>query len=352
MYRGRRVVAMTPFGREESVSILARYLERSHDEGVLDQWLLFQNTDQHQDSDRAYAQRLADEHPWIVVLRRPGMKGWEKDWHRLFPDSAPPKIPEHWYAGPVQGVKQASTGRFYPYTVDPGAIYLRFDDDIVYVHRSAIIRLCDGAIDHPDRLAHFATIIHNAIVSHCLQEEERIPREWGTVSRHCVDPVGWSSADFAVRLHRAFLETAFQGCDSVDERWILKADVKLGWREQFSVSCFAIAGYEYAQLKGFLTYDEEEHWLTMHHTGIVQRSNWIRRDAVVAHLSFFPHRQQVIDAGILEAYRHLADVECGGATGEMPEIETGHGPVVAEAMTVAEMDAAGARYYESLGETA
>src|SRR6185503_6940974 len=30
--------------------------------------------------------------------------------------------------------------------------------------------------------------------------------------------------------------------------------------------------------------------------------------------SFFPHRQEVLDAGILEAYRHLADVECGGAT--------------------------------------
>jgi hypothetical protein len=63
---GYNVVATTPYGRKETVSILFRYMLRDHEAGVLDEWQLWMNTDPHQVEDVEYANHLASQHDWIV----------------------------------------------------------------------------------------------------------------------------------------------------------------------------------------------------------------------------------------------------------------------------------------------
>jgi hypothetical protein len=132
-----------------------------------------------------------------------------------------------------------------------------------------------------------------------------MPHDWGLVGRHCVDPRGWGDPIFAEMIHRYLLER--MDTDTV-ELLLRDEDVDLGWREQFSVSCFAICGGEYADLGGVLDYDEEEHWLTQFRTGVIGKGNVVRLSALVSHFSFFPQREYLLTkTDLLERYRAHAE---------------------------------------------
>jgi hypothetical protein len=36
--KDHRVIAWTPYGRKETVSVLGRYLRREHERGLVDEW--------------------------------------------------------------------------------------------------------------------------------------------------------------------------------------------------------------------------------------------------------------------------------------------------------------------------
>jgi len=279
MIDGKMVVAWVPYGRANTVSILLEYLQRDHDRGLLDEAWLCLNTDPDQTEDLAWAYRIVKERPWAKLRSRP------------------------------QGVihhprKQRNTGYFCRYMTDPDTIYLRFDDDIVYVHEDAIARLVLHAI-HGEQACAFPIIINNAICSHFLQRDGRIPLEWGEVRLYCMDRKGWSSGKFAVQLHELLLSHIDNG--TVDSLYG-HTDWQLPMGEQFSVSCFASRGSMYAALDppGVIQPDqiiEEESW----HTEIAPRTlgvpNKIISNAVVSHYSFFTQHPFLSGTDILERYR-------------------------------------------------
>lgn len=307
MIGGRRVVAFTPFGREVTVSILERYLRREHERGLLDEWMLCMNTDPWQHEDVEYAERLARENDWITTWERPGPAG-------------PRGIPAEWRRG-FRQPKQMNTGRFYWYMQDRDAVYVRFDDDVVWVHEDALERLVRELLE-PDEerllgrylpegrrewLGVFPVIWNNAVSSWWLQQSGVIPMEWGTVRQSAMDPVGWGDPRFAERIH----ERLFEAIDAGEERLLFgpvwNRGHVLDYRQQFSVSCFAISGAEYADLGGVLDWDEEEHWLTMHRPSIVRRPNVVVGDAHVAHFSFFTQRDYLLTrTDLLDRYRRLS----------------------------------------------
>ncbi|MFE9391718.1 hypothetical protein [Streptomyces sp. NPDC006784] len=279
MIDDKRVVAWTPFGREATVSILARYMARDHDAGVVDEWILYMNLDEDkQAADRMYGEQLAAEHDWIRILERPQR-----------------------HPGP----KQRSTGYAYRSFVDPDTVYVRFDDDVVYVHDGTVETLVRKKIEMGDSKAIFPIIWNNALVSWYLQQCGIVPREWGEVSPYCMDPVGWANGPFAVKLHTLLLEHIAAG--TVESLYMYQDfPIKLG--DQFSVSCFASAGADYAALDtpGVLVPDEEEHFHTVHWPRVTGQPNILAGNALVSHWSFFPQRPFLQDSGLLDRYRDLA----------------------------------------------
>jgi hypothetical protein len=280
-----RVVAFTPYGREITVSILLEYMKRDHARGLLDEWQLWMNTDPDQVRDVQYAHELAEQYPWISLKTRP--EGGE--FHRH---------------------KQMYTGRFYVYTTDPGAIYLRFDDDIVYVHENAIPALVTQKIRRPHVLGLFPIIWNNAICSWHLQHRDIIPDTFNGVrlvvqDQYCMDPIGWADADFAIGIHNLLLDKIRQ--DDVPSLFMYQ-DVPLRPQQQFSVSCFAVAGRDYAALTppGVLDHYEEEHWLTVHRPQVVGKTNVILSDALVSHFSFYPQRNRLLQTDLLDRYRAVS----------------------------------------------
>jgi hypothetical protein len=300
VYRDHRIVGWVPYGRELSVSILMPYLLRDHARGLIDSIWLCMNTDEDQASDRRYAKKLATAHKPVTLKVCPG------------PDTPDLDIPAHWREG-LEDPKQKNTGRFPLYMQDRDTIYLRFDDDIVWVHPGMVTTLVDRKLDRmADTIAVFPLILNNAISSYMLQQHGRIPMEWGEVGKRvrsseevsAVDPYGWGDPYFAEKLHEMVLERLES--NAADDL-LLPAELTLGWRQQFSVSCFAIHGSEYADLDGVLSWDEEEHWLTMHHPGLVKKSNIVCGLAQCAHFSFFTQRDFLLGTGLLDRYRALSE---------------------------------------------
>jgi hypothetical protein len=281
MIDGMPVVAWTPFGRERTVSILYDYLRREHERGLVDEWWLCMNTDPEQSSDMAYAMRLSIENSWIKMKERPA------DCPRMFP-------------------KQRNTGYFYRYMTDPETVYVRFDDDIVYVHEDAVERL----VRHKratSGVASFPIMWNNSIVSWFLQQAGIIPREYGIVGGpYCMDGTGWANGQFAVRIHELLLDSLEK--DEPAERFFLYQDMPLPPGMQFSVSVFASLGSMYAGLRspGVLEPGEEESWHTIHQPRRIEQPNMVIGDALVSHYTFFPQQAIVNATNVLDRYRKLA----------------------------------------------
>jgi len=277
MIRNKKVVVFTPWGRELTASILYRYLERDHKAGVVDEWHLWQNTDPDQESDRQYGYDLEKNNDWIKNFERP--------------------------EGPVLYPKQMNTGRFYVYTQDPDTIYVRMDDDIVYIEPNAIKRLVEYRIDNPFPFVTFPIIWNNAVCSYYLQQGEQMPSWWGKVGNYCMDPVGWANAKFAEGIHRHLLR-------GIEEDWVdklfLHTTVQLPPGHQFSVSSFAQFGTEYKKVGGVLG-NEEEAWHSMAQPYMLGRPNVIVPNSLISHFSFYHQREYLLHTDILDQYRELSE---------------------------------------------
>lgn len=301
MIDGKRVIAWTPYGRQETVSILGRFLRREHERGIVDEWWLCLNTDPGQGDDLRFAYALAAAFPkWIKIKDRPAGR-------------------------PRRTPKQRNTGYFYEYMTDPNTVFVRFDDDIIYVHEDAIERLARHRIEHPAGVASFPVMWNNSIISWYAQQAGVIP-EPGTHSAvvangslliddytwpkvggpYCMDPVGWADGRFAVAIHNLLLDAVTAG---EPERLFLYQDFPVQLGMQFSVSVFASLGSMYASLPepGVLVPYEEEHWHTVHQPSKLGEPNIIVGDALVSHYTFFPQRGIVGASGILDRYRELSD---------------------------------------------
>jgi hypothetical protein len=271
---GKRVVAWTPYGRFRTVEILLSYLQRDHDRGLVDEYWLYMNTRRGEEGkdDREWARRIATRRDWVKQVRRP-------DDVRIYR-----KI-------------QMNTMYAYRFMVDEDTIYIRFDDDIVYLEPGCVEALAMDALGGP-QLCSFPIIINNAVVSHHLQSHGLIPLaepDWPEVGNHCMDPIGWTDGGFAVRLHELLLSHIDAG--TVDELFM---HTTLPLRpQQFSVSCFAARGSEYAKINGVLD-TEEERWHTVVRPRELGEDNTLVPNALVSHLTF------------LTQWRHFAPGAPGG----------------------------------------
>lgn len=275
MYEGWRVVAVVPAGRQQRMAILMDNLRRFR--SVLDEVQVWLNCDDDQVADVAWLRSLPDLYPGWVNL------------HELDP-------------GERVRPKQLNTGRFYRWTRDPETIYVRFDDDIVFVHDDYFTHLLHFRLANPDHLIVFGSIINNAVCSWLLQERELLGTEFGkVVAPYCMDPVGWGSGDFATNLHRWFLDLAEQG--QVERIFYPRAEI--GWT-RFSVSNMCFMGADCDRWGGITPNRDEEIFLTEELPRSWDRKNVVCGSAVVSHYSFFTQHAALAETDILARYSALA----------------------------------------------
>jgi len=276
-YKNYKVVVWIPYGREQTVSILFNYLYANKD--IVDEVWLCMNTDPEQESDRKYAEQLARDNPNFVKLKH--------------------------YKGKRLEPKQLNTGKFYTQMIDPNTIYIRMDDDMVYIHDDYFKNMLNYRIDNPQHFITFGQIWNNSIISYLQQQVyKNISEDFGVVKQaFAMDPIAWMSPTFAEHIHNLLIERIEN--KTVDKLFF--DEYVLQEPKRFSVGNFAHFGKEFAKFGGDLKGAEEEQWLTEVHTKETGVRNSVCGNALIAHWAFFaqrPHLENNTD--LLDKYRSIS----------------------------------------------
>lgn len=261
MIAGNRVVVVTPAGRERYLSVLARHILAN---SLVDEWQVWANTEDV--SDLRYIRSLASNRVRVVE----GDWKWEGNWSI-----------RHYYAGCDRD----------------DTVYVRIDDDVVWMERDAIEKLVESRLEDPRPFLVYGTVVNSPLNSHHHERAGLIPGRSGTCGHNWVDPVGWGDGRFAVDLHRAFLSAP----DA--RRWYLH-DRVLDYEDRMAVNVIAWTG---ADAKGWtkVVEGDEEAWLSCHMPKHLDRPNRIIGDSVFVHLAYFPQRETVDASKVLDQYRTL-----------------------------------------------
>jgi hypothetical protein len=262
--------------------ILAPYV--LSDERV-DEWQIWLNTADL--GDRAWLARLR-EHPKVRLIEPPSERR------------------------PNGG---RTIGPFWRYSADEGTIYVRLDDDIVWLEKDFFANLVAARVRHPDAFLVSAMVINNALCSYLLQFTGKLVlTEY--LSARCKDPISWKSADFARALH-------LWAAGSIEAG-------EIPWRfgdypvalTRLSINAICYFGKDVAPFADRIGPEEEEFVSCVLPT-LLHKSNVITSDAWCAHFAYFPQREQLEE---IRCARCLYSVDVGevcGGTGRGQRVTRG-----------------------------
>lgn len=272
MYENRRVVVVTPAGRARYMQLLEPNVFRSE---LVDRWDIWLNTSQPEDI------------KWIRALQR----------------RRPDKVNIVLVSGMEQDIIR-NIAKFWRLATDENTIYIRFDDDVVWIHPDTVESLCRARLDHPECWMISGNVINNAICDHHLQRAGLYDDRYRfTDSVSCSQ--GWASPEAAEWKHRCFLEDLSQGKAN---RWRIQ-DYRIELGKHFSINCLCWAGGDLAGLnffdeEGFISY--EEPFLTKEMTVRTGRPMMVAGQALLAHFAFYPQRDDLDSTDLLDCYRRFA----------------------------------------------
>ena len=273
--RGERfvkVVCVTPAGRQKYMSILAPYV--LSDERV-DEWQIWLNTVDR--GDLAWLAQLR-QHPKVRLIEPPSER-------------------------PNGG---RSIGQFWRYCADENTIYVRLDDDIVWLEKDFFANLVAARERNRDAFLVSAMVINNALCSFLLQFTGKLAfTEY--LSARCMDPVSWRSADFAHTLHLWAAKSIEAGA--------------LPWRfgdypvamARISINAICYFGKDVAPYADRIGPEEEEFVSCVVPT-LLHKSNIITSDAWCAHFACYPQRPQLDKSSVLDVYARLMRARFAGRT--------------------------------------
>lgn len=196
--------------------------------------------------------------------------------------------------GMIDGIR--SINAFYRRCIDVDTIYVKVDDDVIWLEPSLLEKMVKFRFEHSEYFLVSPLVINNALSTYLLQVHGklRLNEYYGA---DCSHPVLWESGKFAVELHQWFIEHYLLH-GNFNELHIGKHAWGLC---RFSINCILWFGKDMKDFDGIVPGDDEE-FLSCIYPSIHGYSNCINGDAIVVHYAFGPQRVQLEKVGILEKY--------------------------------------------------
>ena len=149
MNKPYKCVVVTPAGRKRYMEILIKYILKQRND--IDEYRIWVNT--HNKEDINYFNSLQKEYPDFITL-------------------------DHSADGdPAKGNGGWAIHNFFKNTIDHNTIYIRLDDDIVWMEDNFIKNLYNFRINNPQYFLVYGNIINNAVVDHIHQRLGAIDTE-------------------------------------------------------------------------------------------------------------------------------------------------------------------------------
>jgi hypothetical protein len=260
-------ILVTPAGRERYLEVLFNYLKNLKNE--FDEWVLWVNTENQ--SDIEYMEKLESENEFIKLQKtKIGVRGNETICH------------------------------FFKECTDENSVYIRLDDDIIYIKPNSLNDLFDFRINNPNYFLVYGNIVNNALLSHLHQINGVLTNEF-KFNYHCADHNGWDNPIATESIHRRFLQLNEE--DKLNtfllSNWILKD------YERCSINVISWLGSEFKKFNGEVGTDEEQ-WLSCDKPRELQIPNIIFGNSLFVHYAFHPQRSYIDGTDILEKYKNIS----------------------------------------------
>ncbi len=268
MLDGHRIVCVTPAGRRRYLRLLIPYVLSCPRVDRYDLWV---NTPDP--ADLAFLEAVAGIDDRI----------------RLVP------LPEGKKPGP------AAIGAFWPGATDADTVYVRFDDDVVWIDPAFFDTFLAFRLQHPEYFAVAPLVINNAMSTYLLQTFGKV-RTSRPVGPDRFDPIGWINPTLARSLHVFFQELV--AADEVQRLACGRVPLSVNC---FSINCISWLGRDFAAFGGQVPKGEDEEAAASCTLALrAGRINGVETAAVAAHFAFYTQRELMDQSGLLGGYVRLA----------------------------------------------
>jgi hypothetical protein len=265
-----KLIVVTPAGREKYLRLLSHYILKSPE---VAEWHLWDNC--RNETDRAYLHALAASDPRCKLKQLPNADG---GWGII--------------------------GAFFQFCDDPDALYLRFDDDVVFIEEGFFSKFIERAEAERGKAIWFTPIVvNNAICNFLLKHFSRVEIT-GPITCQAMCPFSWAYPNFPEALHPVLIEAVRQG--RLGDFRVPDREVRLS---RFSINALGFFGAEKVALGDLFLppgYLAEEEWLSAILPAKLDRAGKIFGDLLVAHFSYYTQEHRLLQTDILDAYYRLA----------------------------------------------
>ena len=194
----------------------------------------------------------------------------------------------------VNGI--SSINAFYQKCVEDKTIYVKLDDDIVWLAPDFFETIVKFRIDHPQYFVVSPLVINNAKTTYLFQIQGKIK-----LARYqraeSFSKVLWKSGRFALELHEWFINHYLK-----PQKWeeLYCQDYPMGMT-RFSINSIVWFGEDMKRYEGVVLGDDEE-FLSCIKPTLEGRANCFCGSALIAHFAFHSQRKVLDKANILERY--------------------------------------------------
>ena len=264
MFRGYRIVIVTPAGRERYLKLLFKEVYKLRE--YVDEYRLWVNTTNIDDI--KYMEELKLQYPDFVTLEYLTV---EFDYNK-------------------------SIGSFFKNCIDNNTIYLRFDDDIIELDdKNAFVKFLNFRIDNPNYFLVFANILNNSIISNLHQRFGNFNLNDKLTEYSVVCKTGYFDSEFAENLHRQVLSKPLNEF-RLPIKWVFYN------YERVSINCISWFGSEFKKFHGIINHDDEEEWLTTIKPEELKMPCCMFGDYTCVHYAFCTQRAHLDNTDILARY--------------------------------------------------
>jgi hypothetical protein len=283
MYEDYRVVVVCPCGRRHVADLMRRHVEQARP--VVDELHWWLNTDN--EDDLAYFRGLERAAP---------------DFHRTVT-----------MAGVAWFRRRSMTiGRFFRHAIDPDTIYIRLDDDVVWMVEGCLESLLAHRVAYPDAYLVYGNIVNSSRFMHLHQQQGAFDPGF-PISYNINDRTNRHSPAAGLAAHEALLGTVEAIEAGGDREALLEPWTKFGRHvfapgEHNDVNMICWFGRDFAAWKGVCPWNvHEEQWICLRMPATQGRVHEACGAALCVHYASVPQWPKVsARPGILLRYDRLA----------------------------------------------
>lgn len=262
MRNGYNIVAVTAAGRRQYMKFLIPHILKSD---MIDRYDIWVNT--MSKLDIAFFKELENKYSKVNLVYQPD--------------------------GKINGI--ASINAFYKYCVDPKSIYLKLDDDIIWMDNNALCTLVDYRINNPEYFLVSPIIINNGLCAYALYNSGKLKLS-RYLKAYMEDVAGWCSPKFSEKYHRWFYDIIKSNC--VEDVMISNKEIAMN---RFSINAVSFFGSSFNEFSGEVVGDDEEFLSVVKPTSL-GCSNCFVGNSIMVHYAFSSQKKYLDGTDILKLY--------------------------------------------------